>query len=371
MKTISIECVMHEGIRRIHLRFPFDREILARIKEIHDSRWSQALGCWHIPYSDDSILQIERLVKELEVWETGLEILKGERKGKYFDRLLFGQKKIALDEFESYLTSRRYSARSVFQYVNAVRTFLSFFKDLEIEKISNADFIKFNNEYVLKNGFSLSYQNQIISAVKIFFRSVVGNEIQLQQIWRPKRSMHLPEVFSLYEIKILLKSIKNIKHKSAIALIYACGLRRGELINIQLTDIDSRRRILKIRAAKGNKDRIVPLPWNLILMLREYYKAYKPSIWLFEGSISGEQYSSSSLRESFIKGMKEAGIERSLTLHSLRHSYATHLLESGTDLRYIQVVLGHKSSRTTEIYTHVSSKAIERIRSPFEGMDVG
>ncbi len=370
MKIISIETAMHAGIRRIQLRFPFDRLIITKVKELNDSRWSDTFRCWHIPYTDESILQIERIIKELDILETGLELVKKERHHRYFDRLLFGRKKLALDAFESYLSSRRYSKRSIRQYIDAVRTFLSFFKDLEVEEITSRDYIRFNNEYILKNNFSLSYQNQMISAIKIFFRSATGNDIKAMEIGRPRRSMHLPEVFSLSEIKILITSIKNIKHKTAIALIYACGLRRSELINLQIGDIDSRKHILKIRAGKGNKDRIVPLPWNMILMLRGYYKEYRPVKWLFEGYIAGEQYSSTSLREAFMKGMKAAGIDRPLTLHSLRHSYATHLLEGGTDLRYIQVVLGHKSSRTTEIYTHVSSQAIERIRSPFEGMDI-
>jgi integrase/recombinase XerD len=123
-----------------------------------------------------------------------------------------------------------------------------------------------------------------------------------------------------------------------------------------------------VKGAKGNRDRIVPLPMSLIELLREYYRQYRPLIWLFEGSESGRQYSETSLREAFMRGMEQAGICKKLTLHSLRHSYATHLLESGTDLRYIQVLLGHRSSRTTEIYTHVSSRAIERIRSPFENL---
>lgn len=370
MKTISIETAMHEGIRRIQLRFEFDMIISNRIREIEGSRWSEKAGCWHLPYTDGSIVQMEKIFAEIEIRAVGLEDLKKEKQEKYFDRWLFGRNKNAVISFEEYLTCLRYSKQSIRLYVDAVKTFLCFYRERSIEGITQNDFIRFNNEYVLKNNFSASYQNLIISALKIFFKSINGSEIQIEGLGRPKRGMRLPEVFSIYEIQKLLKSIKNFKHRSAIALIYACGLRRGELINIQIGDIDSRRRILKIRAGKGNKDRIVPLPWNMILMLREYYKEYRPEKWLFEGSRAGEKYSDTSLREAFMRGIKEAGIERRLTLHSLRHSYATHLLENGTDLRYIQVILGHKSSRTTEIYTHVSSKAIERIRSPFEDMDI-
>lgn len=370
MKTISVESAMHEGIRRIQLRFEFDMIISNRIREVEGSRWSSNLGCWHIPYTDNAIKQIEKIIVALEIRAVGLDKLKKERQGKYFDRLLFGVNRDAVVSFEGYLISLRYSSRSIRLYVDAVTTFLSFYKEKSVDEITQNDVIRFNKEYILNNNFSASYQNLIISALKIFFKSIHGNEIQIEGLGRPKRGIRLPEVFSVWEIEKLLKSIRNIKHRSAIALIYACGLRRGELINLQIGDIDSRRRILKIRAGKGNKDRIVPLPWNMILMLREYYKEYRPEKWLFEGFNAGEKYSDTSLREAFMRGIKQAGIARRLTLHSLRHSYATHLLESGTDLRYIQVILGHKSSRTTEIYTHVSSKAIERIRSPFEDMDI-
>ena len=151
-------------------------------------------------------------------------------------------------------------------------------------------------------------------------------------------------------------------------MIYACGLRRNELINLKITSIDSNRKLLIIKGAKGNKDRNVPLPESMIVLLREYYKIYRPKDWLFEGQLAGMPYSETSLREAFVRAMEESGNRKRLTLHSLRHSYATHLLENGIDLRFIQVLLGHKSSKTTEIYTHVSAKAIERIKSPFENL---
>jgi integrase/recombinase XerD len=151
-----------------------------------------------------------------------------------------------------------------------------------------------------------------------------------------------------------------------LSLIYACGLRRSELINLKPTDVDSKRHVLMIRQAKGRKDRITPISEKLIEMLREYYKAYRPKMWLFEGQVSGEKYSDKSLENVLKQAVRKAGINKPISLHWLRHSYATHLLESGTDLRYIQELLGHKSSKTTEIYTHVSTKSIQNIVSPFD-----
>jgi integrase/recombinase XerD len=148
----------------------------------------------------------------------------------------------------------------------------------------------------------------------------------------------------------------------------ACGLRRNELLNLKISAIDSNRKVLTIKGGKGNKDRVVPLPERMIIMLREYYKEYRPVFWLFEGKDKGSQYSEATLREIFEIAKRKARITKKLTLHSLRHSYATHLLENGVDLRYIQELLGHKSSKTTEIYTHVTQKAIEKIKSPFDNL---
>ena len=151
-----------------------------------------------------------------------------------------------------------------------------------------------------------------------------------------------------------------------LSLIYACGLRRSELLNLKPSHIDSKRNVLIIEQAKGRKDRIVPLSEKIIDLLRDYYKVYRPQEWLFEGQEVGMKYSARSLQLVLKKCLKLAEIKKPVTLHWLRHSYATHLLENGTDLRYIQELLGHKSSKTTEIYTHVSTKSLQQIRSPFD-----
>lgn len=160
----------------------------------------------------------------------------------------------------------------------------------------------------------------------------------------------------------------NPKHKMMLSLIYGCGLRRSELLNLKPNDIDSNRNIIIIRQAKGKKDRIAPISEKLIAMLREYYKLFKPRIWLFEGQKAGEPYAAKSLQCVLKQAVDKCKITKPVTLHWLRHSYATHLLESGTDLRYIQELLGHKSSKTTEIYTHVSTKNLQNIKSPFDDL---
>ena len=191
--------------------------------------------------------------------------------------------------------------------------------------------------------------------------------MDVELIHRPRREKVLPNVLSKEEIKAILDAPYNLKHRAMLAMIYSCGLRRGELLSLTKFDIDSKRMVVIIRMAKGKKDRIVPLSPKILRLLRDYYKSYTPKEFLFEGQ-GGGKYSEKSLENVFKQSLFKANNKKPVTLHWLRHSYATHLLESGTDLRYIQDLLGHKSSKTTEIYTHVSTKNIQNIRSPFDDL---
>ena len=175
-------------------------------------------------------------------------------------------------------------------------------------------------------------------------------------------------MLSKEEIKLILNAPSNIKHKAMLSLIYSCGLRRSELLNLKLTDIDSKRGLVIIRQSKGRKDRVAPLSEKILELLRAYYNAYKPNVWLFEGQDKKSQYDENSLSSVLKQTLEKCKINKPVSLHWLRHSYATHLLENGTDLRYIQEILGHSSSRTTEIYTHVSNHNIQRISSPFDNL---
>jgi integrase/recombinase XerD len=243
-----------------------------------------------------------------------------------------------------------------------------FYRDKAVADINNEDVIIYNNEHILKNNLSGSFQNQTVNAIKLFFQTIRDTKMMVDKIHRPKRAKVLPNVLSKEEIKLILNAHSNIKHKAMLSMIYSCGLRRSELLHLRFSDIDSNRNIVLLKNAKGKKDRIAPLSPKILQMLREYYKDYKPAVWLFEGQIKGEQYSEKSLQSVLKQALQKTGITKPVTLHWLRHSYATHLLESGTDLRYIQELLGHSSSKTTEIYTHVSTKSIQQIKSPFDDL---
>ena len=174
-------------------------------------------------------------------------------------------------------------------------------------------------------------------------------------------------MLSKNEIKRILDAPVNLKHRMMLALAYSCGLRRSEVLNLQLTDIQSARGLIFIREAKGKKDRVVPLSSRILELLREYYRCFRPKQFLFEGQ-GGKRYSDRSLEKVMQQAVQRAAVNKPATLHWLRHSFATHLLESGTDLRTIQELLGHKSSKTTELYTHVSTRHIQHIRSPFDDL---
>ncbi len=178
----------------------------------------------------------------------------------------------------------------------------------------------------------------------------------------------MPNVLSKEEVKKILNAHSNIKHKTMLSLIYSCGLRRSELLNLKPNEIDSKRNVVIIKQGKGKKDRIAPLSPNILVLLREYYKTHKPLAYLFEGRKAGTKYDERSLGEVLKQAVEKVKIRKPVSLHWLMHSYATHLLESGTDLRYIQEILGHKSSKTTEIYTHVSTKSLQNVKSPFDDL---
>ena len=340
--------IKHNGIVRIALVFEKDAELIARVKLIEGSRWSQSMGVWHLPDTEENRIRFKIPLHQQTVpSEEGIA---------------------SIEKFKQWLLSKRYSPSTIKTYSEALKSFLIFYREKPIAEISNEDVIVYNNDYILKNNLSASYQNQIVNAIKLFFQTIRNTKMMVDKIHRPKRSKLLPNVLSKEEIKLILNAHSNIKHKTMLSLIYSCGLRRSELLNLKPADIDSKRGIVIIRQSKGKKDRIAPLSPKILDMLREYYIGFKPKTWLFEGQNENTKYDERSLSNVLKQALTKSRINKPVSLHWLRHSYATHLLESGTDLRYIQELLGHSSSKTTEIYTHVSTKSIQQIKSPFDDL---
>jgi len=210
--------------------------------------------------------------------------------------------------------------------------------------------------------------NSRINAIKFYFEQVLHRKRMFFDIPRPKRPLSLPKVLNKRELKKIFESTDNLKHKVMLRLCYGMGLRVSEVVNVKIEHIDSIRMSVLIAMGKGKKDRYVPLPDSILEELREYYKVYKPKIWLFEGQ-HGSQYSIRSVQSVFKKAMENAGVHKTIGIHGLRHSYATHLLEGGADIRFIQELLGHNSIKTTQIYTQVSDRSKARVKSPLDSLE--
>jgi len=270
-----------------------------------------------------------------------------------------------LEKYRDLLIQKRYSRNTQKVYMKYFSDFCRKFGTENIDRVSKEKINTYICELIQEKNISASQQNQRINAIKFYYEKVLGREKEYYELHRPHKEQKLPKVISKNDVKRILNSCTNIKHKSILMLIYSAGLRRSELINLKISDIDSERMVINIRGAKGKKDRISLLSKNMLSLLRIYYKVYRPKKYLFEGQTGGK-YSPTSIANILKKAAIKAGIRKTVTPHMLRHSFATHLLEQGTDLRYIQELLGHSSSKTTEIYTHVSKKAIDQIKNPVD-----
>lgn len=264
--------------------------------------------------------------------------------------------------FRKILNIRNYSESTILSYNNALIQFKKWnYSGAKLDK----DLLFKYVEYLSAYDKSYSYIKNSIMALKLYSELVLGRILKNDYLKRIKRKSTLPDVLSIEEIKQVLDSIDNLKHKAIISLIYSCGLRISECINLKNIDIDSKRMLIKIVQGKGKKDRLVQLSPKLLDLLRDYYKEYKPKVHLFQGQ-SKDEYSARSIQKILKKALEKCNIKKRITVHSLRHSFATHLVEQGTDIRIIQEILGHKDIRTTQIYTHISSASISKVNNPFD-----
>lgn len=273
------------------------------------------------------------------------------------------------DEMLQKMETMRYSPKTIATYKQLLEEFINFYSDKKMDDITEPEIVAYMRYLVKERGISASYQNQAINSIKFYYEKVKGGARKLYQLERPLRELKLPTALSTEEVQAMIKATTNLKHKTIITLCYSGGLRLSELLNLRVVDVDSDRMQLFIKAGKGKKDRYTLLAEKLLPLLREYYKVYKPKEFLIEG-INGGQYSERSIQTIVKEALQKAKVSKHASVHTLRHSFATHLLENGTDLRYIQSLLGHGSSKTTEIYTHVTSKAFSGIKSPLDNLEI-
>lgn len=345
--------------------FKYDEDLIAIIKKVPKSRWSATMQCWHMPNTGDSIAALEGAFKDkatIDASKINLSSVVSKLKGV---RQLSKEQRSILNRFVIYLRGKRYSKSTIRVYSSFMADFLEYQKAKPINSLTKRDVEVFIEGFLAPRHYSISTHRQFISAVKVFIKFYPDTLINDLELERPRRSKMLPRVLSQAEIIKLLQCTKNLKHRAILALIYSAGLRISELLNLELQHISIDRKQLLIKNGKGRKDRYVVLSDSFIPLLQNYYLTYRPKMYFVEGA-KGGKYSASSIR-SFLKvSCTSMGLTKKVTPHTLRHSYATHLMENGVGLRYIQELLGHARPETTMIYTHVAKKTLTQIESPLD-----
>lgn len=360
--------VINISNKTLHLYFSYNHTIIEKIKKIPTRSWNPIRKCWELPYSEKYLAEIKRIASQEELDVIYREEIKTKIRPREFKK--DSQNFRACPQcYIDKLKELRYSDNTIKVYTDLFCEFINYYHEVEISHITESMIVDFLRYLVNKRNVSTSYQNQSINAIKFYYEKVLRGPRKVYQIDRPRKEKTLPEVLSTEEVAAILKSINNLKHKAIIMTIYSSGLRISELTNLRITDIDSKRMQIHVKQGKGKKDRYTLLGNKTLDTLRFYIKEYKPKEWLFEGA-NGGQYSTRSVQNILKISLKKVGIHKNISVHSLRHSFATHLLESGTDLRYIQELLGHASSKTTEIYTHITTKGFDKIKNPLDNLDI-
>lgn len=371
---VKLRHLLHKGQRCIALDFPYNAALIAAAKEAH-AKWSATERCWHVPNTADHLKNIFRSFKG-KAWVDSTALnnkvprpITPTTPADPPPAALHPAQAQALARMEQKLEIARYSPNSIKTYLNATKQFFLHFPDKHPNDIRTADIESYQHHLATERKASNSYLNQVVNAVRYYYKEVLGDARRVTFIERPRGERKLPKVLSEEEVTAILRAVDNLKHQCILMLIYSAGLRLGELIALRRTDIVPDRQQVLIRGGKGKKDRVTLLSAKVLAKLDRYMEEYRPKDFLFEGQ-NGGAYSDTSVQAIFKAAKRKAGITAPASVHTLRHSFATHLLEKGTDLRYIQTLLGHSSSKTTELYTHVSTKAIGKIRSPLEDLDL-
>lgn len=367
-KSITLKHLLIDQRKCIGLQFVTNKVIQALVDTLPNVSWSDTYEMFYIPNSKKNLATIFNTFRGV-AWVNGNyfftdkvvnennPILNLER---YRNRLPKKGFKPCPEAYLLKLELKRYSDNTVRNYVACFESFINYYYDIEPLNLNENDVRKYLQK-LIQEGKSNSYINLTINSIKFFYEIVHGLPNRFYTIERPIKEKQLPNVLSKEEIVKIINNTNNIKHKCIVGLLYSSGLRRSELLNLKVTDIDSKRMVVIIKNAKGNKDRISVLSPSILKDLKAYYLAYRPKVYLFEG-VGGSQYSVTSVIKILSAAAKKAGIHKKVTPHMLRHSFATHLLENGTDIRHIQILLGHSSTKTTEIYTHVANKSFMEIK---------
>lgn len=275
------------------------------------------------------------------------------------------KKQEIIDTYYKLLRLKNYSPQTEKAYLHHLNLFLHYVQSKKIPEVTSKVLLNYFSYVKEEKNFSYSSMKQALAAVRFLFLHVLKREMDFDFFIKMKKPNTLPNVLTVEDVKKILDAIDNLKHKAIISTIYSCGLRISEAVNLKVSDIDSSAMTVKVVNAKGKSDRYVMLSQKLLELLRKYFKEYQPKSQLFVGQ-SGEDYSARSIQQVFNRAVRKAGIKKRVTVHTLRHSFASHLLDSGTDIRFIQELLGHKHLSTTQMYTHINPISVKKIKSPFD-----
>lgn len=384
MLEVTVQNIYHKNRDVILFTFKKDLNITNIFKQFSFATYTNSYKGWYIPNNPSLYSILEKNLQNKVLFKStstsnnyNLQDNRNKKEIIKYKNVLVVNKVNTLaslnehnrneyDRFVQKLLLKGYSENTIRTYKNEFGIFLQTLKNVKCDSLTEQRIKDYLVYCYTKLHLTESTIHSRMNALKFYYEQVLGYEKFFWEIPRPKKRLILPKVISEEKILKALLTIENKKHKVLLLLAYSAGLRVSEVVSIKIKDIDSDRMQIFIESAKGKKDRVVPLSTNILKLLREYYIEYKPQYWLFEGQARGESYSVRTAQDIFSFYFKKIGLPKYFTFHSLRHSFATHLLEMGTDIKYIQNLLGHNDIKTTLRYTHVSKKDILKIESPLD-----
>lgn len=344
------------------VRFSYSEERAAKIRKFKGRRWHHEKKYWTIPHTKEHLKQLE-VQFHSENLQFSPSLLPYSEESSSKDRS--SKQKTALMQMKQHLKLKGYSQKTQKAYLGHLKRLGNFY-DKNLSELTIEDIRRYVLHHLEDRAAPHSYANQLVSALKFYYLEVLNRKDLLEKLPRPKRQQTLPSVLSQQEVKKIFEAVENLKHRALLFTIYSAGLRLGEVVRLKISDLDEERRLIHVRQGKGRKDRYTLLSEVTLELLDLYHKAYRLDHRLFPGQPKDRHINERSVQKVFDRARDKAGIRKKATVHTLRHSFATHLFENGTDLRYIQELLGHKSTKTTEIYTHVTRKDMMRSKSPLD-----
>jgi site-specific recombinase XerD len=366
MPTIFIEPLVHRNADQIAVRFDYNDHIKDYIQKLAGIHWSKTHKVFYIKSTLENKRSLYDHLKD-KGWKVDYNAYRKvkETASRVPRSKLTPEMQSFFDDFKNYLIGKRYSKNTIAVYAGFVYEFLVYQGNKPLRGLTNKDVELFITDIIIARSYAISTHRQMISALKQFTLFYPFTSINDLDSKRPKKSKHLPAVLSKEEVIDIIRCTKNLKHRAILALIYSCGLRIGELTGLKLSHIYVDRKQILIKNGKGRKDRYVVLADSYLPLLKNYFTTYMPKTYFVEGA-KGRPYSESSIRKFLKRSCHASKISKHVTPHTLRHSYATHLLENGIGLRHIQELLGHSRPETTMLYTHIAKKDLMDIKSPLD-----